>query len=160
MRGDTYWQAQIPYWKYWVEKWRTLFGADFTEISGKHMLSLAGLRIPGTTRLLDRSPAPDCPTCIAVAVEDRFSRQDLQPHIRVLSERLNLVREPGASSVVGMRAYVRNEAIIHWQTMLPYRVQAMTIAFQDLADGQVTSVDQTKHSFFEWGVPPLDGAPQ
>jgi hypothetical protein len=150
LRSTDYWRPQIPYWEYWIGKWRSLFGPGADGLSGKRMLHLAGLQVPGQTHLLDRSPAPDCPTCIAVAAEDRFSRKDLAPYLEPLAEHLALTREPGASAMTGMRAYVRTEAIIDWQTMLPYRVQAMTIVFQDLADGRVESADQTKHFFFEW----------
>ena len=52
--------------------------------------------------------------------------------------------------MTGMRAFVRTEAIIDWPTTLPYRVQAMTAIFQDLADGRTVNTDQTKHFFFEW----------
>ena len=149
-RSVAYWQAQIPYWEYWVDKWRRLFGREPPDEAQKNTLSLAGLRVPGRTRLIERLPAPDCPACIAVAAEDRFSREDLAPHLEELAARLGFDPVPERAPMTGMRAYVRTEAIIDWQTMLPYRVQAMTIAFQDLADGTSAAADQTKHFYFEW----------
>lgn len=150
MLSAAYWQAQIPYWEYWVGKWQSLFGPKRLDRESKTMLSLAGLRVPGHTRLIEHEPAPDCPACIAVAAEDHFSREDLAPHLEKLAARLGLDREPADAPMTGMRAYVRTEAVIDWQTMLPYRVQAMTIAFQDLADGSSVATDQTKNFFFEW----------
>lgn len=149
-RAARYWRVQIPYWEYWVGKWQALFGPAPLDLEETHLLYLAGLRIPGRTRLIDRSPAPDCPDCIAVAAQDHFSREDLKPYADELAQQLGLSRGRGSAPMTGMRAFVRTEAIIDWQTMLPYRVQAMTIAFQDLADGRVVAYDQTKHFFFEW----------
>ncbi len=155
-RGDAYWRVQIPYWEYWIGKWRSLFGPDPVTSGDRQLLHLAGLLVPGRTRLIERLPAPDCPSCMAVAAEDRFTAADLAPFADDLAERLGLTRLPGEAAMTGLRAFVRTEAIIDWQTMQPYRVQAMTIAFQDLADGGTVNADQTKHFFFEWQTSPVE----
>ncbi len=149
-RSQEYWHAQIPYWEYWIGKWRALVGPVPMDLQERHLLHLAGLQVPGRTYLIDRSKAPDCAACISVAAEDRFSRDDLAPYSNAVADRLGLTRAPGEAAMTGMRAFVRLEAIIDWRTMLPYRVQAMTIAFQYLADGSTVNFDQTKHFYFEW----------
>ena len=146
----SYWQAQIPYWEYWIGKWHSIFGPNPQDLDRKQPLPLAGLTVPGETHLIERLPSPDCRHCVAVAAEDRFTQDDLAPYDSQLAAQIGMTRAPGTPPMTGLRAYVRTEAIIDWQTMLPYRVQAMTIIFQDLADGSTENFDQTKHFYFEW----------